>query len=355
MFRNPQLSALLSQRPSIPQHCRQTMEFVPGNLQVCTIASLDDDLPAPVIVTKRRRRAAPVQRKRTVRSKVAQALDDNDTTVTPPKRPRVIVNKKIKTFSDYVDSIARQTGVNIDRTYAQVIPVIAEVLNANPQTVFLDCTSMLGYLATSLALQCPTVELLSIVDIHHETTIQRDFIKHAQRQQSVVLKKQDPLGYWNRTVYVVEKGFGPAAVPSVLATKPATPPVTHLYAHLEMKPRDELILAYFRLFQTMPSLQTMMFLCKKIAMSTMVSEYELQCTRIGFVRGDFGGEFFIYTLSRENFHRVHPVVSALPPITQVEDDNRHQEDYPVPTTPTFSFDEYPDENTSFLDLIDDFQ
>ena len=364
MHRNPQFLSLGLQ-VSGPKCYDRCLEFSPLPCQDV------ETIPSTKQVSSSKRTTRPINSSSS--SSSSSSSGRGDVKLAPEKRRRIRGNPQTRAFGQYIKLISRETGLNIDWTYPAAILILSDILNNDDDSVqdkvFLDCTSMFSYLATVLGINSPTVSFLSFVNIHSSPYHQSDFIKQSRRLREIAL----PTSSWANDVFIVTRPPTPRDINMILTTKKSTKGITHLYAHLKQHESNTDIQAYLHHFTVMPSLTTVIFLSKQNTMKDISVIYRPTIRKIGQQQGDFGGIFYLYIFSREDYERVHvrPIIVApvrpapvIDVIQVIDDDDVDDvplssssssssliDDASFPSFPSPSS-ECPDDHDSFMLMID---
>lgn len=261
---------------------------------------------SPPIVIQRKRAAQPLK-------------ESMQTRIAPAKRsPARRHNLPTKDFATYIKLVSRDTGLNIDCPSPPVIDVLTQHINDYSSPVsFLDFTSLFGYLATALTINCPSSSFYSIVNTSKEPDLRRtaDFIQQSRRLRLISLGVPSTQDDWSSVVMPMSQTcVKPSQVVGYFASKNAKP-ITHLYAHLQQSLDDIIIEYYLRYFSEMPELQEVLFLSKPCTMTTILSRYDVERREVGRITGDFGGQFSLYIITRQAYEHRYPPLAV-----SVEDD-----------------------------------
>lgn len=261
--------------------------------------------PQPIVIERKRPPAQPLKESTQIR-------------IAPAKRSPARQHLPTKDFANYIKLVSRDTGLNIDCPSASVIDVLTRYINdcASPVS-FLDFTSLFGYLATALSINCPSSSFYSIVNTSKEPDLRRtaDFIQQSRRLRLISLGVHSTQDDWSSVVMPMPDACAMSSqVIGYFASKNAKP-FTHLYAHLQQSLDDIIIEYYLRYFVEMPELQEVLFLSKASTMTTILSRYDVERQEVGRITGDFGGQFSLYIITRQAYEHRHSS-----PAVSVEDD-----------------------------------
>ena len=282
-----------------------TAEIIRISNERCTEKEQQRVVTSPPIVIQRKRAAQPLK-------------ESMQTRIAPAKRSPARQHLPTKDFATYIKLVSRDTGLNIDCPSASVIDVLTRYINDSASPVsFLDFTSLFGYLATALTINCPSSSFYSIVNTSKEPDLRRTtgFIQQSRRLRLISLGVPSTQDDWSSVVMPMPQTcVKPSQVIDYFASKNANP-ITHLYAHLQQSLDDIIIEYYLRYFSEMPELQEVLFLSKPCTMITILSRYDVERREVGRITGDFGGQFSLYIITRQAYERRHPPLAI-----SVEDD-----------------------------------
>lgn len=198
-------------------------------------------------------------------------------------------------FSKWVFENVEVTGMDIPCAPSVLIEALSSIMERSPGSVFLDRTSMFGYLSTMLGFRCPNSKFYSTCNITEKNT---GLYQSAGYYRHRIARSTTPM--------VVADKIPSKNVLECLE-KHNVRGVTHMFANISMGYIDELIEMLLRSFHNFSTLTTMFIFSKENTMINIVKRYPLTTiTPFSYTRGVNGGNFKLYTLHRDDYLVITP-------------------------------------------------